>query len=72
MQEELQRLQEVGSLLESLETNLELWLERLQDEARTADQVRRHVELIQSGHVLFFQLVGIQQVCYMFVIEIRL
>lgn len=44
MQEELQRLQEVGSLLESLETNLELWLERLQDEARTDDQVRRRTQ----------------------------
>ncbi|KAI3367261.1 hypothetical protein L3Q82_008148 [Scortum barcoo] len=36
--EELERLQEFGDVLESLEGNLELWQERLQDEARTADQ----------------------------------
>lgn len=38
-QEELERRQEFGGVLQSLERNLELWQERLQEEARTADQV---------------------------------
>ncbi|XP_068608267.1 nesprin-2-like [Brachionichthys hirsutus] len=37
-QEELGRLEEFRMLLESLEGNLEVWQERLQGEARTADQ----------------------------------
>nr|XP_029131758.1 nesprin-2 [Labrus bergylta] len=38
LQEELDRLQEFGHALESLERKLELWQERLQDVAQTADQ----------------------------------
>ncbi|XP_034530155.1 nesprin-2-like [Notolabrus celidotus] len=38
LQEELERLQEFGSVLESLESNLELWQDRLRDVAQTADQ----------------------------------
>ncbi|XP_029982223.1 LOW QUALITY PROTEIN: nesprin-2-like [Sphaeramia orbicularis] len=38
LQAELQRLQEFGNVLESLESNLELWLERLERSAQTADQ----------------------------------
>ncbi|XP_037652752.1 nesprin-2-like isoform X2 [Sebastes umbrosus] len=39
LQEELERLQEFGDVLESLEGNLELWQERLNDvAARTVDQ----------------------------------
>ena len=43
VQEELQRLQEFESVLKSLEGNLQLWQERLQDVSPTADQVREHV-----------------------------
>ncbi|XP_042356665.1 nesprin-2-like [Plectropomus leopardus] len=38
LQEELERLQEFGNILESLERNLELWQERLRNVGRTADQ----------------------------------
>ncbi|XP_027134505.1 nesprin-2 isoform X2 [Larimichthys crocea] len=38
LQEELERLQEFGDVLESLERNVELWQERVQDDERTADQ----------------------------------
>ncbi|XP_010783096.1 nesprin-2-like isoform X1 [Notothenia coriiceps] len=38
LQEELQRLQEFESVLKSLEGNLQLWQERLQDASPTADQ----------------------------------
>ncbi|KAJ4938827.1 hypothetical protein JOQ06_028293 [Pogonophryne albipinna] len=38
LQEELQRLQEFESVLKSLEGNLQLWQERLQDVSPTADQ----------------------------------
>ncbi|XP_041668046.1 nesprin-2-like isoform X2 [Cheilinus undulatus] len=38
LQVELERLQEFENVLKSLETNLELWQERLQDVAQTADQ----------------------------------
>lgn len=39
VQEELERLREFGNILESLERNLELWQQRLQNVAQTAEQV---------------------------------
>lgn len=38
LQEELKRLQEFGSILVSLERNLDLWQQLLQDQTQTADQ----------------------------------